>query len=116
MAQQFVRYGTSDSGGRFFGEAKGLALRKEINGHTWIGSGLLGGLMCNVEVFPPSGEEVKVKIECPMFAIESTDILKKIGTMWTGQYTFIKTGTGGTKWLNLKTNKSLVGDSEGEDW
>lgn len=107
-------YTGPDRGGRYFGELKGLALKKDPNSESLVGSGLFGGLVCEVEVIAAEGGK-KVKVCCPLFALEATDLCVKIGTMYVGEYVYLKKSPDGTVWLNQKTNKAL-GGADVEEW
>lgn len=113
--KRWVENGTPDRGGRFFGELKGLPLKKSPTSESWIGNGLLGGAVVEVEVLPHDNGK-KVTIDVPMYGLRCVDIIQKVGAQWVGDHVFVKTAADRTKWLNLKTNRTLVGESSEEEW
>lgn len=115
MAGSDFRQWGNSGGGRFFGEIKGVRLSKVAGSEVWSGAGSLGGLLVEIDVMPHELGR-KVTITCKMFALECVDTLVKVGPLWSGEYVYVKTGSDGTKWLNLKTSKSLSGVDPQEEW
>lgn len=103
------------SGGRFFGELKGVRITKRAGTETWSGSGLLGGLLVTCEVMAHEEGRVCV-VTNEMFGLACKDVLKKVGPLWAGEHVYIKTARDNSKYVNLKTAKSLGGEEAGDEW